>query len=132
MWEHLGAIFAGCALLFSIATSVLGVLQRLSMTQMKLELAAIELKLGQAITRSKEEIDERVDRQGRDFGETAAAIRQKITDVEMWTRDTFVRRDSFYKVSDEFKADVVAMGDKIEKRLERMEAKIDAKPKAHG
>lgn len=127
MWEHSGAIVAACALAFSIATTVLGILQRLSTSQIKIELAAAELKLSKAIADSKNEIDERVDRQGRDFGEVAIALRNKIHEVEMWSRDNFVRGDNFYKVSENFTASIGKLGDKIEERLERMEGKIDSK-----
>lgn len=134
MWEHSGAIVAACALAFSIATTVLGILQRLSTSQIKIELAAIELKLSQAITDSNNEIDERVDRQGRDFGETVQAIRahinlevtalrREITEEQKEVREIFVRRDSFEVLT----SSIGKLGEKIEKRLERMEEKLNNK-----
>src|SRR5882672_919634 len=102
MSEHLGAIVALCALAFSILTAILANQSRLAanqsrlaMSQMRTALGELELKVAAAINKSKEDVEERIDRQGREFGETVIAIRQKITEVEIWSRDTFVRRDSF-------------------------------------
>ena len=61
------------------------------------------------------------------MGETATALRTKIHDVEMWARDTFVRKDSFdggftrleKVISDRFTS--------VDARMERMEGKIDAR-----
>ena len=61
------------------------------------------------------------------FGETVAALREKIREVELFNRDTFLRRDEFYKVTAQNSEALKSMGEKIEARLERMEAKIDAK-----
>lgn len=124
MWEHAGAIVAASALIFNVITAIVAMLLRQSMLSMKVE-------LGKAISEARAEIDERVDRQARDFGEIATAMRAKIHEVEMWSRDTFVRRDSFHKVSEDLTSSIGKFGDKIEARLERMEGKIDSKqPKA--
>lgn len=63
----------------------------------------------------------------RDTGEVTAALRQKITEVELFNRDTFMRRDSFYEVMKGYGADMRSQFEKIDSRLERMEAKIDSK-----
>jgi len=62
-------------------------------------------------------------------GEIGAALRQKITEVELFNRDTFMRRDSFYEVMKGYGADMRSHLDKIEQRLERMESKIDSTKK---
>lgn len=91
------------------------------------KLSRVELAIRQSIASSRAEIDERIEAIRREFGETGHALREKIAQVELYTRDTFVRRDSFYKVSDDLAAKLTAMDDKIDKRLERMEGKIDSK-----
>ncbi len=131
MWDHIGPIIAGGALLFSVATTILGFMLKYSLSQMETNLAKTELKLSKAITDSRNEIDGRFEKQSSEIGETIAAIRQKITDVEIWARDHFVRRDSFYKITDDLSGKIDGIGDKIDSRLERMEGKIDAKPKGH-
>lgn len=60
-------------------------------------------------------------------GEIAAALRQKITEVELFNRDTFMRRDSFYEAMKGYGADIRDQFGKVEQRLERMESKIDSK-----
>jgi hypothetical protein len=54
----------------------------------------------------------------REFGETCSAIRQKLHDVEVYTRDTFVRKDSFELV-------VGRLEKSLEKMTDRLETKID-------
>jgi deoxyadenosine/deoxycytidine kinase len=125
MWEHSGAIVAACALGFSIATTVLGILQRLSMLQMKAELAI-------AISQSRDEIYDRIEQQGREFGEIATALRIKIVEVELYVRDNFVRKETFVPLMAKIEIDVRAIGDRIETRLLRMEQKIDDSYKPRG
>lgn len=102
------------------------------------KLRGIELDLRRDITLSRNEVTGRIDGQYREFGETVAAIRQgvtievallrkELTDSEKYNRDTFMRRDSFYNVQKALEGSIGALGEKIEKRLERMEEKIDSK-----
>jgi hypothetical protein len=91
------------------------------------KLADMEKRLSIAIAAVKTDLEERLDKAAREHGEALAALRQKIHEVEMWTRDTFVRRDSFLAVVNEVKAGFSELGKRIEARLERMEEKIDSK-----
>jgi hypothetical protein len=79
------------------------------------------------IEEHREKFDGHIDILRQNTGEMGAALRQKINDVELYARDTFMRRDSFQLVQAELKEQVKALGDKIENRLERMEQKIDDK-----
>lgn len=90
-------------------------------------LSRMEVALRDEISKSRAEVEERQDRLSRECGESVAAVREKVREVELFCRDTFVRRDGFYKVRDELAADIKTLGEKIEARLERMEAKIDSK-----
>lgn len=109
MWEHLGPIaaVAGFFLQFFV---ILGTVVW--------KLAQVRTDLLAAIDMSGKEIDERIDAQSRQFGETVAALRQKITDVELYVRDNFVRRDSFY-------TNIQELAKRIETRIDRLETKID-------
>lgn len=78
-----------------------------------------------ALTAHRREIDEESDRIRRDFGETVLALRQKLTDVEIFCRDTFVRRESFYEVTKGLADSVKAIGDKLEMRIEKLDGKLD-------
>jgi hypothetical protein len=79
----------------------------------------VEAALRKDITRARDEIEAKQDQEVRHFAETAAAIRQKVHEVELWTANTFLRRDSFYKAQEDLKAEMKALGDKIDARLER-------------
>jgi predicted nucleic acid-binding Zn-ribbon protein len=83
----------------------------------KLRGAVAELK--EAIETARDEIELKQERYVREVGESLSAIRQKIHDVETWSRDTFVRRDSFA-------AAIAELGLRIEKRIDKLEFKMDA------
>jgi hypothetical protein len=61
----------------------------------------------------------------REFGEVVSALRQKVHEIETWSRDHFVRRDSFEHVIGEIKDMIAGQGEKIDKRLERIDEKLD-------
>lgn len=63
---------------------------------------------------------ERADTLRHETGEMGAALRTKIHDVEMWTRDTFVRKDSFEMVIGRLEKSIDKLGDKIEEKLDRL------------
>lgn len=70
------------------------------------------------IARLEKEARERGDTYRSEFGETCAAIRQKIHDVEVFARDNFVSKDSFESV-------VGRIERSFEKMTERLEGKIE-------
>lgn len=129
MFDSAGTIIAACAFALTVLGAVVTLTWRLS---------RLELSLRNEIRKSHDEVDkkheeaavraeERNDLNVRQFGETVAALRQKIHELELWVRDTFVRRDGYYKVQEAVEASIKALGDKMDIRLERMEAKIDSK-----
>lgn len=67
------------------------------------------------------------DRMQREVGETFTAIRQKITEVELFSRDNFVRVGSFKEAMSAMSDNIRILGDRVETRLIRMETKIDQK-----
>ncbi len=91
------------------------------------QLSRVEASLRKDITAAKEEVEGKQDNHSREFGETIAAIRQKIADVELYGSNNYVRRDGFYKVQEQFSADIRGLGDRIEARFVRLETKIDTK-----
>ncbi len=90
------------------------------------KLSRVEASIRKAIAVHQREAYVEIDKVRRETGESMTAMREKIREVELYCRDTYVRRDSFFKVADEFTGGLKAMSDKIEARLERMEEKIDA------
>lgn len=61
----------------------------------------------------------------RRFGDSLAAIRQKVSEVELWARDEFVRRDDFYRILDGINKSITALGEKIDARVDRLESKLE-------
>ena len=70
------------------------------------KLGRVELALRDAITESKREVEDRLDKNSREFGEVAAALRAKIAEVELYTRDNFVRRDAYISAYAETRTDI--------------------------
>ncbi len=67
-------------------------------------------------------IAERDTRLHREIGETFAAMRGKIHEMEMWNRDHFVRKESFELVVGRIEKSIEKMGDKLEEKLDQMAA----------
>ncbi len=61
----------------------------------------------------------------RSFGKNLLDQRDKIREIELYVRDTYLRRDSFQEVIRAMQGDLRSSFDKIDQRLERMEKKID-------
>ena len=91
------------------------------------KIADMEGRLRRDLNELKTELETRQDATARNNGEGLSALRQKMHEVEIWVRDTFVRRDSFLAVISEVKTGLNDLGTRLEKRLERMETKIDSK-----
>lgn len=58
-------------------------------------------------------------------GEGLAAVRTKIHEIETWSRDQFVRKDSFELVVGRLEKGIDALGDKIERHLDKMTERIE-------
>lgn len=91
------------------------------------KLGQLQMALSDKITASRSEVEERQDDHVRAFGETVAAIRQKVSDVELSMANNFIRREGFYQVQQQLTSDIKSLGDKLETRLLRMETKLDSK-----
>lgn len=90
-------------------------------------LAKIKDAVRDAMDTHRKEFEEQIAGLRRETVETMSAQRQKLHEIELWARDMFVRRDSFLAVIAEVKTGFADLGARLEKRLERMETKIDEK-----
>jgi hypothetical protein len=84
------------------------------------------------IAKLRTEIHEKQDRSENSVGDALRAMREHTHSIEKAAlefravaAETYMRRDSYNKASDELKREVNSGFDKMEKRLERMEGKID-------
>jgi len=118
MWEYLPT-------LASIASFVLTAVIMLVTVTWRVSQAVADLR--KAIEASRDEIEAKQDSRYREFGETAAALRTKIHEVETWSRDTFVRKDSFEGGLSRIEKMIGDRFGGVEARMERMEGKIDAR-----
>lgn len=87
--------------------------------------AKLEANLRSAINEASKEVDERIERQAREFGEVVSAMRQKIQEVELYGRDHYVSKETFTMLVAELKMGIERLGDRMEEGVRRMEAKID-------
>lgn len=138
MWEHLPSIVAAITFVATFIGNLVWWTVRLSRYDIALRdmISIAQHELDRRITQSHKEIDdkieltrlefiERTNVQAREFGETVAAVRLKVQEVELFSRDTFLRRVSFYKAQENIETSITRFAEKIETRLERMEEKID-------
>lgn len=77
-------------------------------------LAAMESRLANTMAAHRTEIDSAFETMRRETGETAAALRTKIHEIETWARDEFVRKNSFENALS-----------RIEKSVDRLSEKLD-------
>jgi len=95
--EGLGTLISMVALAINILVVLVGGAWKLG---------RVELALREAIAHSEQEVEARIDRNSREFGEVASALRAKITEVELYTRDNFIRRDAFLATYSETRTDL--------------------------
>ena len=96
----------------------------------------IEISLRESFTTAlgthRREIDDEIDRGRREFGETASALRQKIIDVgdritqvEFYLRDNFVRKESFDQTTRGLAESLRAFRDELKTHIEKLDGKLD-------
>ena len=64
-------------------------------------------------------IDDSGDGLRREFGETGMAIREKLREMELWGRDNYLQKTSFYKATEKISDDIQRLADKIDQQTER-------------
>src|SRR5262249_53721318 len=58
------------------------------------------------------------------FGETVRAIREKISEMELWNRDHFVNRQTFDATISQTSDTLPGLEDKIEARFDKLDEKL--------
>jgi Tfp pilus assembly protein PilX len=82
---------------------------------------AVGVDLADLERRMRDEISD----SSRTFGETVAAIRQKVTETELWNRDNFVSKTTFQNVVSDMKRSWERFEDKLNTQLEQINKKLD-------
>lgn len=115
-------IIAGSSLVLTIIAQVWGGSWKLSG-----KLSDMEKGLTKAINDSKEEVEEKQDRAVHDFGETIAALKEHVREVEMFMRDKYIEKTDFI-IQIQHHNELLTMNfSSITARLDRMEKKLDSK-----
>jgi len=70
-------------------------------------------------------IRQEIDDTARAFGETAAALRQKVVDVELNAEKTYVRRDGYWKAHEQLLQAMAEMRKEIREDFKNLEGKIN-------
>src|SRR6476646_10436541 len=73
----------------------------------------------------RREMVEAIDEATRSMGEGMAAIRQKTTDGELWSRDNFVRRTDFQNAFNSFERSIEALRTEMNAGYLRLDGKLD-------
>ena len=67
----------------------------------------------------RQEVASRSDELRHEFGETGAAIREKMHEMEMWGRDNNLQKGSFKIVTDEIKESIKTISTKLDNQTDR-------------
>ena len=124
-------IITGCGLLVNLLGAVIGGTWILSKTNEKLlnkinERISLERKeIDFHLSQIQAEAENGLEETRKWFGENMAAIREKITQTELWNRDNFVNKNTFSVVMKDFKDFFTRFEDKLDLRFNRLESKID-------
>jgi hypothetical protein len=89
-------------------------------------------KIDEARLDLERKIDQEIDTVNRNFGETVTAAKTKMTEMELWGRDNYVNKATFNVVMAQLRSDSERLEDKIDRRFDRLEAKLDDNHKAIG
>lgn len=80
---------------------------------------------GDALDQARRSFVETVDHVRREFGQTVEAIRSKVHGFETWSRDEFMRKQSFNDAVSRIETGQAKRDEQLEKRLDRLEGKLD-------
>ena len=115
-------IIAGSSLVLTNIAQVWGGSWKLSG-----KLSDMEKGLAKAINEARDEVEEKQDRHVHDFGETIAALKEHVREVEMFVRDKYIEKNDFIIQMQRHNEMLTMNFNSITARLDRMEKKLDSK-----
>jgi hypothetical protein len=115
------------------AAAVLGLLGGIGVqwTLYERRLSAVEAEATNALqtgAEAEQRLEELAESNGDtrlDVGETVRAMQQKISDVEKWARDTFVRKESFDAVLARLERAQEVRDDRLERQFNAIVSRLD-------
>jgi hypothetical protein len=117
LWE---VLIAFAMLIINLAGALIGGTWVLARSRGK-----VNEKIDQVGADLERRVDGEIDQMTQRFGETVTALREKIRETELWNRDNFVSKSTFSAVIKEMSDNWRRFEDKLDKRLDRIDAKLD-------
>src|ERR1700729_911640 len=96
-------------------------------TELHTKVDAQRVELLQALSEGQAEMSREILEEGRNFGESLAAIRTHIGQVELYIRDNFVRRDEFQTAMVQLSRSLDSMRTGLDDKLERIRTAVETK-----
>lgn len=133
--EKVSIAIAFAAVFFSFCSALVGATWALSRSGNKLykrvdkKLEADKVELAERLDAIDAKFSIDIKAAERNFGETVTAIRQKVSEVELWGRDNYVTKSTFNLVISEIKDSWLRLEEKIDRRFDKVDNKLDAIPK---
>lgn len=72
-------------------------------------------------------VREEIDATARSFGETVAALKQRVNDDRLLAAETYLRRDGYYKAHEQLITMIANMRSELREDMVRLEQKLDTK-----
>ena len=125
--EILGLSIGGGTLLLSFVVAVVKTTRAVSKaeTEIRSDMGAEVDNLQRDISRLEREAMARGDTYRQEFGETAAALRTKIHEVEVFSRDHFISKDTFSATVGRIEKMFESFGDRLERRFDKIDERFD-------
>lgn len=114
--DHLAAWVGLGALILSVLVQVVGG---------AIWIGRLDGKIDKAVEGVKFELLDKLDEESRNFGEAVTAIRNKIHEVELFSRDHFVSKSTFQQVLGELREDFRMILTKLEDLAKERRSAID-------
>lgn len=89
------------------------------------KLGRMQAALTEAVLTHKREVGEEFSIVRREFGEAVSALRQKVTDVEIWSRDNFARRDSVHTLGGRLETQMMQLEERLSGQLEKLDKRLE-------
>lgn len=113
-------------LIVAIATLILSTIVILVTGTWRLGIVRDELK--DAINANRIELEKKINEETdtirKEFGETVSALKEKLTQVELYIRDNYVTKNSFNTVLERILAEIRTLSEKLDSHRLRVDAEI--------
>jgi hypothetical protein len=125
--EIIGAIVSVTGIMLSVVGMAVKTTRAISKseTELRSDMDAQVDNLQRDIARLERDAIARGDTYRQEFGETAAALRTKIHEVEVFSRDHFISKDTFSATVGRIEKMFENFGDRLERRFDKIDERFD-------